>query len=169
MDVVLVTDVDDHCHSGLRLAQRHRLSFTQLGPVALVRLRFAGVPVSELHEVERKLMTPRSSPIANHDWEKRAVLISTSGVTLALIPDGAANRERDKRRNHRVVKHTRIVLITDSDSFRARAPVRMFRFGRQLYFVIPRSTQRDQRGLGGARWSKRHRSTTTEAALTSAI
>ena len=100
--LVLVTDVDRHRHSGLRLTQRHRLRFTQLGPVALVRFSFARMPVRKLHEVEREIMTPRTSPVANHEWKQRAVLISTPGVALALVPD-----RRHESRTERAAQSSR--------------------------------------------------------------
>src|SRR5262249_9901645 len=106
-------------HSGLRLAQRHQLRFAQLSPVALIRLGFVRVPVRKLHKIERKIAAPRTSPIADHRWKKSSVLISASGVALALVPDDAANGERNERRDLRVVKHARIVLVTGSDSVRA--------------------------------------------------
>src|ERR1041384_7233780 len=132
--VVLIADIDRHGHPRLWLAQRHRLRFTQLRPIAFVRLSFVCVPVGKLYEVERKLASPGAAPTANHEGKKRAVLIGTSGVTLALVPDDAANRKRDERRDHRVVEHARIVLVTDSDCFRTCTPVRMFRFERELDF-----------------------------------
>src|SRR6185436_6172132 len=118
MNVILVTDIDRDGHSGLRLTQGHRLRLTQLGPITLVRLSFVRMPVRKLHKVERKLLSPRAAPVANHDRKQRAILKGTSGITLALVPDRATYRERNKRRNHRVVEHTRIVLITDTDCFR---------------------------------------------------
>src|SRR5262245_47134360 len=117
VQIEFIADVDRDRHSRLRLTQRHRLRFTQLGPITFVGLSLAGAPVRKLHEVKRKGASPSSSPITNHGRKKRAVLIGTSGVTLALIPDGTANREWNERRKHRVVKHTRIVLISHSDSF----------------------------------------------------
>src|SRR6185295_8031650 len=91
MEIDLIADIDNYRHSGLRLTQRHSLRLTQLSPVTLVRLRFACAPVSELHEIKRKVATPRTAPITNHDWKERAVLIGASGVAFALIPNRAAN------------------------------------------------------------------------------
>src|ERR1043165_2628223 len=139
MNIILIANIDRHRHPSLRLAQRHRLRLTQLSPITLIRLSLARMPVRKLHKVERKLMPPRTSPVTNHDRKQRAVLISASGVTLALVPDRATNRERHERRNHRVVKHTRIVLITNSNRFRTRTPIRMLRLEREFDFVIPRS------------------------------
>src|SRR5215208_1100801 len=82
MELIPVANIDRHRHSGLRLTQGHSLRFTQLGPVTLVWLSSAGPPVSELHEIKRKLATPLTSPIANHDRKECAVLISTSSVAL---------------------------------------------------------------------------------------
>src|SRR5215204_2392647 len=104
MEVNPVADIYGYGHSGCRLAQSHGLRFAQLGPVTLVRLSFAGAPVRKLHKVKRKVATPRASPIANHDRKECAVLIGTSRITLALVPNGASKRETNERSNHRVVK-----------------------------------------------------------------
>src|ERR1041384_4472788 len=139
MNIILVTNIDRNRHPSLRLAQRHRLRFTQLRPIALIRLSLVRMPVRKLHKVERKLMPPRTAPVANHDRKQRAILISASGITLALVPDRATYRERNERRNHRVIEHTRIVLITDANRFRTRAPIGMLRLERAVNFVIPTS------------------------------
>src|SRR5262249_34901595 len=99
MELDLITDVDDHRHSRLWLAHSQQLCFTQLSPVTLIGLGFVRVPVSELHEVERKIVSPRSAPVANHEGKQRAILISAARVTLALIPNSTANRERNQRRD----------------------------------------------------------------------
>src|ERR1700752_3977617 len=120
MDVVRVADVDRYRHSGLRLTQGHALCFAQLGPITFVRLSFVGMPIRELHKVEREVMTPCSAPAANHYWKQRAVRASAAGVPFTLVPDRATYRERQKRCNHRVVKNTRIVLIANADCFWTR-------------------------------------------------
>src|SRR6185503_13530738 len=124
------------------------------------------MPVSKLHEVERKVSAPRASPVTDHRREKSSILISTPGVTLALVPDDTANRKAHERRDHRVVKHARIVLVTDANRFRTRAPIGMLWLERLLDFVIPNSTQRDRLCVD---WSNRKCAATTETTLTGAV
>src|SRR5688500_19328762 len=72
MKIFAVANIDRDRHSGSGFTQRHRLRFAQLGPIALTRRVLARAPIRQLHEIERKIVAPRASPIANHRWEKRS-------------------------------------------------------------------------------------------------
>src|SRR3989442_7885159 len=112
MNVVRVADVDDYRHPRVRLSQRHRLRLAQLGPLAFTWFRLCWLPIRELHEIERKVtFTPSLAPIANHQRKECAILISTPCVAFALIPDDTTDCIWRERRDHRVVKHTRTILI----------------------------------------------------------
>src|SRR2546422_899405 len=112
MDVIRIANIDDDRHACLRSSQGHRLCFAQLGPLAVSRFRFRRLPISELHEIKRKItLAPRRAPIADHRGEERSILVSADGVALALVPDSAANRVRLERGDHRIVENAGTILI----------------------------------------------------------
>src|SRR4051794_16927365 len=98
MQVVAVA-VHRDGHAGVRDAERKHLRFTQRGGKARIRI----TKRRDLHEVEGKIaLAPMSAPVGNHRWKEAAILFGAANVALALIPDRAADTERNDRRKHRV-------------------------------------------------------------------
>ena len=66
--------------------------------------RFA--EVGQLDEVERKVIAPALTPIADHQRQCLVVRDRAGlGVTFALIPNRPAHRVADERMDHRIEQH----------------------------------------------------------------
>ena len=75
-----------------KLIHGHRLSFSQLSPIALSGFLGFCFEIRKLHPVEWEVpLAPFISPVLNHQWEQIAVLISSPRIGFPLIPNRAAN------------------------------------------------------------------------------
>src|ERR1700730_15775976 len=116
VNIVCFTDIDYYGHAGVRLSQGHRLRLAQFSPFTFARLNLGWLPIGKLHEIEREVaFTPSLAPVSDHRRKKRAVLIGTTGITFALIPDCAADCIRRERCDHRIEKHGWTVWIIGAE------------------------------------------------------
>src|SRR6185503_18238512 len=111
MDVGGIPDVHGHGHAGVRHREREPLRVTEERRLAAVARVAEG---RDLHEVEREVAVSEGrAPVADERREERAVLARALAVRLALVPDRAADRVRDERRDHAVPEHARRLRIED--------------------------------------------------------
>ena len=84
---------------GLRLAQ--------FGPAIGAGFVAALHERGQADDVKWKIaLAEQLSPVANHGRQQRAIVVSLRKVGLALIPDGAFDRQRRHRLNHAVRYNT---------------------------------------------------------------
>ena len=72
------------------------LGFTKFRPVTVTGFSDLIAEVGELDPVEREVaLAPCVAPLRDHECEEIVILVGTPGVTLALIPDSAADAVSD--------------------------------------------------------------------------
>src|ERR1019366_104738 len=119
MNIVGVSGVDGDGQTGVWNRPRsQRLRFARFGPV--VAIDWNGTAFGEsgqAHYVEGKIaLGEERAPVRDHGRKDSTVLVTARRVLLALIPDGAAEREWGDGRKHGFVqngRHHRSVLVSD--------------------------------------------------------
>jgi hypothetical protein len=81
VDVLLVADVGDDGHRGVRHLERHQLRLTQPRPVGVGRVLLNLHERGELHEQEREVaLAPVVAPVLDHQREGGLVELGAAGV-----------------------------------------------------------------------------------------
>ena len=103
MNVIPLAHIGDHSHPNVRQRfGRQQLRFPQLRPITLPgffrdcfqRALLALIVRRQLHGQKSKIpLLPILPPVSDQVGEQFAILMRASGVRLALVPDGAFDRE----------------------------------------------------------------------------
>src|ERR1019366_152355 len=114
-----VSGVDGDGEAGVWNRRRsQRLRLPRFGPFVAVDGNGAAYrECGQADDVEGEIaLAEERAPVGDHGWENLAILVAARGGLLALIPDGAAEREWGDRRKHAFVqdgRHHRPVLVSD--------------------------------------------------------
>src|SRR5688572_4158722 len=76
MNILRITDIDRHRHTGLRQRERLRLRFTQVRPVVSFAPA-ATLEIRELHEIKRQRLAEVRAPLLDQAREERSVFRMT--------------------------------------------------------------------------------------------
>src|SRR5437660_12452024 len=97
------------------------LRLAQMAPRLVRRFRLLIAVVGQLHDTKWEgPLTPAFAPGSDHRWQQDAVLLCTRFVRFALIPDGAANEERNDWSNHPIINRRGNPILAQRVRYRRR-------------------------------------------------
>src|SRR5687768_17209261 len=99
MYIITLTNINNNGHTGIGYTKCFRLCFAQLRPFAATVLTGSATcfEICKLNKIKGKRIFPLFSPVINHQWKTGFILLSSSSITLPLVPDCTSDLKLDDR------------------------------------------------------------------------
>ncbi len=100
-----IAEVDSCSHAGVGQLTCGGLRLTEFGPFGVGLHWNRGLEACELHEIEGHVVVPQLTPVANHGFEERVVLLGTAYILASLIPYDTIYRHIMQGLEHGIVEY----------------------------------------------------------------